>query len=138
MFAYKGQIDFQDNRVDKATGTIMLRASFPNPRLLLRPGQFVTVVQTESGPSDRLVIPQAAVQRDQVGPFVLVVDRDRKTELRRIQLAGEFGTDWIVSGGLNEGELVISDGIQKVTPGQPVNPSAAAAVPGKEGNAGVK
>ncbi len=139
MFAYKGRIDFQDNRVDKATGTIMIRASFPNPRLLLRPGQFVTVVQTESGRSDRLVIRQSAVQRDQVGPFVLVVGSDRKAELRRIQVAGEFGTDWIVSGGLNEGELVISDGLQKVTPGQPVNPSAAAtAAPGKEGNAGVK
>mgnify|MGYP001041383041 CR=1 FL=1 len=138
MFPHKGQIDFQDNRVDKATGTIMLRARFPNPHLLLRPGQFVTVVQTERGRSDRLVIPQAAVQRDQVGPFALVVDRDRKAELRRIQLAGEFGTDWIVTGGLNEAELVISGGIQKVTPGQPVNPSVAAPASGKEGGADVK
>ncbi len=138
MFAYRGRIDFQDNRVDRATGTIMIRASFPNPRLLLRPGQFVTVVQTESGRSDRLVIPQSTVQRDQVGAFVLVVDRDRKAGLRRIQLAGEFGTDWIVSGGLTEGELVISDGLQKVTPGQPVNPSTADTAPGKEGNVVVK
>ncbi|NWG13066.1 MAG: efflux RND transporter periplasmic adaptor subunit [Acidobacteria bacterium] len=138
MFPYKGRIDFQDNRVDRATGTIMLRASFPNPRLLLRPGQFVTVIQTGRGTNERLLVPQAAVQRDQVGPFVLVVNRDKTAELRRIQLAGEFGTDFIVTGGLNEAEPVISGGIQKVTPGQPVNPSASARTPGEEGKAGVQ
>ncbi|MEJ2082422.1 MAG: efflux RND transporter periplasmic adaptor subunit, partial [Acidobacteriota bacterium] len=71
VFPHPGRIDFQDNRVDEATGTILLRATFPNPRLLLRPGQFVTVIQSRREKVDRLLIPQAAVQRDQVGPFVM-------------------------------------------------------------------
>ncbi len=78
LFPHPGRIDFQDNRVDRSTGTIMLRATFPNPHLLLRPGQFVTVVSTERGSRARLLIPQSAVQRDQVGAFVLTVDRRKR------------------------------------------------------------
>ncbi|RPJ61033.1 MAG: efflux RND transporter periplasmic adaptor subunit [Acidobacteria bacterium] len=130
-FRYKGRIDFQDNRVDRATGTIELRATFPNPQLLLRPGQFVTVVQTERASTYRLVIPQAAVQSDQVGPFVFTVDREQKAQVRRIKVGNEFGTDLIVTDGLSEGESVISGGIQKVTPGNRVNPVAA--LPESEG-----
>ena len=124
-FGYKGRIDFQDNRVDRTTGTIMLRAAFPNPQLLLRPGQFVTVVQTERSSTYRLLVPQAAVQSDQVGPFVFTVDGDKKAQIRRIKVGNEFGTDLIVTDGLSEGESVISEGIQKVTPGSRVNPVAA-------------
>jgi membrane fusion protein (multidrug efflux system) len=135
-FPHAGRIDFQDNRVDKATGTIMLRATFPNPRLLLRPGQFVTVVQTERGKSHRLLIPQASVQRDQVGPFVFTVGRDSQAEVRRVKLGDESGTELIVTQGLAEGELVISDGIQKVIPGRPVKPTPASSTPGQEGHPG--
>ncbi len=124
-FGYKGRIDFQDNRVDRTTGTIMLRATFPNPQLLLRPGQFVTVVQTERSSTYRLLVPQAAVQSDQVGPFVFTVDGDKKAQIRRIKVGNEFGTDLIVTDGLSEGESVISEGIQKVAPGSRVNPVAA-------------
>ena len=124
-FGYKGRIDFQDNRVDRTTGTIMLRAAFPNPQLLLRPGQFVTVVQTERSSTYRLLVPQAAVQSDQVGPFVFTVDGDKKAQIRRIKVGNEFGTDLIVTDGLSEGESVISEGTQKVTPGSRVNPVAA-------------
>ncbi len=130
-FPYKGHIDFQDNRVDRGTGTIMLRATFPNPQLLLRPGQFVTVVQTERSSTYRLVIPQASVQSDQVGPFVFTIDGEKKAQVRRIKVGNEFGTDLIVTDGLSEGESVISGGIQKVTPGNRVNPVAA--VPESEG-----
>jgi membrane fusion protein (multidrug efflux system) len=138
IYPHKGKLDFQDNRVDEATGTLMVRATFPNPQLLLRPGQFVTVIQTEGQSKERLVIPQAAVQRDQVGPFVLLVNQEKKAEVRRIKLGEEFGTKWIVSTGLREGDLVISDGIQKVTPGSPVNPSSASEADGKEVHAGAE
>jgi membrane fusion protein, multidrug efflux system len=124
-YPHRGQIDFQDNRIDRATGTIMLRATFPNPQLLLRPGQFVTLVQTERGTRRRLLIPQAAVQRDQVGAFVMTVDAQNTALIRRITLGEESGTEWIVTQGLQEGEPVISEGLQKVTPGQPVNPVRA-------------
>jgi membrane fusion protein (multidrug efflux system) len=124
MFRYKGRIDFQDNRVDRSTGTITLRATFPNPQLLLRPGQFVTVVQTERNSTYRLVVPQAAVQTDQVGPFVFTMDSEKKAQVRRIKTGNEVGTNLIVTEGLSEGESVISEGIQKVTPGSRVNPVA--------------
>jgi len=130
-FGYKGRIDFQDNRVDRATGTITLRATFPNPQLLLRPGQFVTVVQTERSSTYRLLVPQAAVQSDQVGPFVFTVDGEKKAQVRRIKVGNEFGTDLIVTEGLAEGEPVISGGIQKVAPGGRVNPVAG--MPESEG-----
>jgi len=133
-FHHKGRIDFQDNRVDRGTGTITLRATFPNPQLLLRPGQFVTVVQTERGSTRRLLVPQAAVQSDQVGPFVLLVDKENKAQVRRIKTAAEFGTDLIVTEGLAEGDQVISGGIQKVTPGGKVNPVAA--IPEGQGGVG--
>jgi membrane fusion protein (multidrug efflux system) len=116
----------------------MVRATFPNPKLLLRPGQFVTVVQTESRSTDRLVIPQSAVQRDQVGAFVLLVNRERKAEVRRIQLGESSGTKWIVAEGLDENELVISDGIQKVTPGSEVNPRQTPPAAGREGHQGAE
>jgi membrane fusion protein (multidrug efflux system) len=137
-YPHPGTLDFQDNRLDRATGTLMVRATFPNPELLLRPGQFVTVIQTEERRTEYLVVPQAAVQRDQVGAFVLLVNQEKKAEVRRIQLAREFGTRWIVSSGLSEGELVISDGIQKVTVGSPVNPSPAATPGGGEEEAGAE
>ncbi len=130
-FGYKGRIDFQDNRVDRATGTITLRATFPNPQLLLRPGQFVTVVQTERNSTYRLLIPQAAIQSDQVGPFVFTVDNEKKAQVRRIKTGNEVGTDLIVTNGLSEGESVISEGIQKVTPGGRVRPVSA--LPESEG-----
>jgi len=132
IFPYSGRIDFQDNRVDEATGTIVLRATFPNPHLLLRPGQFVTVIQSRRETLERLVIPQTAVQRDQVGPFAMVVNQNKKAEARRIQLGDASGTKWIVTEGLKEGELVISEGLQKVIEGAEVSPSLAPAVDGGE------
>jgi len=139
VYPHPGKIDFQDNRVDKATGTIMLRATFPNPTLLLRPGQFVTVTQSERAVAQRLVVPQSSVQRDQVGPYVFTVDPNRKVaEIRRIVLGDEHGTDWIVRDGLTSGEWVITDGIQKVTAGAEVVPSLQDASQGPEGRAGAK
>ncbi len=139
VYPHPGKIDFQDNRVDKATGTIMLRATFPNPRLLLRPGQFVTVIQSERATVERLVVPQSSVQRDQVGPYVFTVDPNKKVaEIRRISLGNEFGTGWIVTDGLSSGEWVISEGIQKVTAGAEVVPSLQDASQGPEGRSGAK
>ncbi len=135
-FPHKGRIDFQDNRVERATGTLMLRATFPNPQLILRPGQFVTVVSTERSSRQRLLIPQSAVQRDQVGAFVLTVDATKKAEVRRVKLGEEVGTDWIVNEGLSEGESVITSGVQKVTPGGQVNPVPQGAAPAQEGKPG--
>jgi len=117
-----GRIDFVSNTVDPRTGTVTVRAVFDNPDALLMPGQFVTVLIESREPTKHLVVPQAAVQEDQQGPFVLVVDAQNQVEERRVTLGATDGTDWIVESGLLVGESVIVEGLQKVRAGIAVNP----------------
>ncbi|MCU0894177.1 MAG: efflux RND transporter periplasmic adaptor subunit [Rhodospirillales bacterium] len=121
-YPHAGQIAFVDNRVDPMTGTIAVRAIFPNPEKLLVPGIFVTVRLSDREPEPALLIPQAAVQEDQAGRFVLVAKPDNTAEVRRIATGERSGVSWQVTDGLSEGELVIYEGIQKVRPGSPISP----------------
>ena len=122
-YAHEGEIAFVDNRVDPTTGTIRARAEFPNPESLLLPGQFVNVVLTTGDPEERVVVPQAAVQQNQSGPFVLVVGEDNRVEARQIQTGARIGPDLVVEEGLARGETVIVQGLQKARPGAEVNPT---------------
>ena len=122
MYEHPGVIDFVDNSVDPRTGTVTIRAVFPNPNVLLSPGQFVSVLIESRDATKRMVVPQAAVQEDQQGPFVLVVNAQNQVEKRQIQVGATEGVDWIVTSGLNVGESVIVEGLQKVRPGIAVNP----------------
>jgi membrane fusion protein (multidrug efflux system) len=120
-FEETGSVVFIDNRVDPLTGTIALRAQFANESGLLAPGMFVSV---EIGPREaetRLVTPQAAVQRDQRGSFVLVVNAEGLVEQRYVELGKTEGLDFVVEDGLEDGENVIVEGLQRVRPGVPVN-----------------
>jgi RND family efflux transporter MFP subunit len=125
-----GAIVFIDNRVDPRTGTIGLRAQFDNARGLLWPGAFVNVRVGQQEPDLRLVVPQAAVQRDQRGPFVLTVGDDGLVEQRYVDLGKQVGTDFVVLGGVQEGESVIVEGLQRVRPGVPVEAVTAGAQEG--------
>jgi RND family efflux transporter MFP subunit len=116
----EGQIDFVDNEIDPATGTIAIRAEFDNSKGLLIPGQYVTVLVTLTQPKLRPLIPQSAVLVNQQGPYTLVVDSENTANVRPISIGQAVGTMWAVESGLNKGELVIVEGIQKVRPGQPV------------------
>ena len=116
----EGQIDFVDNEIDPATGTIAIRAEFDNSKGLLIPGLYVTVLVTLTQPKLRPVIPQSAVLVNQQGPYTLVVDSENTANVRPISIGQAVGTMWAVESGLNKGELVIVEGIQKVRPGQPV------------------
>jgi membrane fusion protein (multidrug efflux system) len=118
-----GRLDFVDNRVDPSTGTIAVRADFPNRDKWLVPGLFVTVVLQSTAPKPALLIPQAAVQEDQGGRFVLVVGADSKAEVRRIETGARVGVLWEVTAGLFERERVIYEGLQKVRPGDAVSPT---------------
>ena len=122
MYDKPGEIDFVDNNVDSRTGTVSVRAVFDNPNALLMPGQFVTVIIESREATKRLVVPQAAVQENQEGPFVLVVKADNTVESRQIKTGATEGTDWIVESGLTAGESVIVEGLQKVRAGVAVNP----------------
>lgn len=116
-----GEIVFIDNVVDPKTGTIAMRAQFKNDKNVLVPGTFVTVILEASQAQQELVIPQAAVQRDQRGAFVLAVNDQEMVEQRYVDLGDQYETDYVVEQGLQPGERVIVQGLQKVRPGVPVN-----------------
>jgi RND family efflux transporter MFP subunit len=115
-----GQISFVDNEVDASTGTIAVRANFANPDGLLIPGQYVTVLARGSEPKMMAIVPQAAVLINQEGHFVLVVDDNNVVSSRPITIGTAVDTLWVVESGLEAGEQVIIQGIQKVQPGQTV------------------
>jgi membrane fusion protein (multidrug efflux system) len=115
-----GKINFIDVTVNPGTDTVQVRAEFPNPDRILVDGQLVSVVVEEGSPDTVLMIPQQAMQIDQAGAFVLVVDKADKVEVRRIEADQGPGARMIVTKGLTAGEKVIVEGMQKVRPGQVV------------------
>jgi membrane fusion protein (multidrug efflux system) len=119
-YPHPGAWNLTDPQVDQQTDTLTMRAIVPNPERLLVDGQFVTAVIRERREQPRLVVPQSALQIDQSGYYVLVVDDQHKVEQRRIATGPNRDTDVVVTSGLREGERVIVDGVQKVRPGQVV------------------
>ena len=115
-----GQIDFLDNRVDPKTGTLAIRAVFANRDGRLLPGQYVTVLVNQSQPRDMPLVPQVAVLEDRDGRYVLLVNGQDQVEQRRITTGRTIGTSWVAETGLKAGDLVITQGLQKVRPGQTV------------------
>ncbi len=113
----KGEIEFIGNELDPRTGTLPVRARFPNPDTILVPGQFVTVVIRPSDPLRRPVVPVGAVQLDREGRFVLIVDSDGKVAMRRIRTGTQIGQNWTVQEGLEGGESLIVQGLQNARPG---------------------
>ena len=125
-YEHEGRFDFLSPTVDQSTDTDTARAVFPNPGHVLLPGQYVQVDVRAKQSSQALVVPQASVQRDQQGYFVLVVDNTDAVEVRRVELGDRSGQDWVVRNGLAAGERVVVQGVQKVRPGQKVMPVVAA------------
>jgi len=112
-----GTLDFSDLAVDPGTGAMSLRAVLPNPDHALLPGMFVNLRLTTGSVNDAFVLPQAAIVRDDQGPYALTVDADGKVAQRRLQTHGMTQTGWIATGELGSGERVIVEGLQKVQPG---------------------
>jgi membrane fusion protein (multidrug efflux system) len=119
-YAHPGVWNYVGNQVDPQTDTLLVRATFPNPERQLVDGAFVTVEVKESEEKPRLVIPRAALQLDQGGTFVLVVDKDHKVQIKRVTAGEALKTDIAIASGLEAGDQVIVDGVQKVRPGQVV------------------
>jgi len=126
-YAQAGRLLFSEQTVDPATGTVTLRAEFPNPNRLLLPGMFATVRFAQSELGAAVKIPQRAVLASPQGQFVYVVGPENKVVAQPIQTGGFSGSDWIVTAGLKGGERVIVDGVQKIRPGAVVNPVVAGA-----------
>ncbi len=129
-YPQRGVWNLNDPQVDQRTDTLMMRAIIPNPDRQLVDGQYVTAMIRERTEKPQLVIPQAALQTDQSGYYVLVVDDQHKVEQRRVQTGRNRDTDVVVTSGLHEGENVIIDGVQKVRPGQIVQETALQAAGG--------
>ena len=120
-YDHTGDWRFVSNQVDQQTDTVPVRATFPNPQRALLDGAFVTVKVEAGEPQQRLVIPRSALQLDQIGVYVLIVDADKKVQVRRVTTAEAVNTEIAIASGLQGGDRVIIDGIQKVRPGQVVN-----------------
>lgn len=118
----QGQLDFAGTKIEQGMGTVELRASFANPNGIILPGLFVTLI-TESQKKEAMsMVPQAAVQANQQGKFVLVVDKSNTVKQRHVILGRRINAMWIVEEGLEAGEQVIIEGLQKVRVGVTVNP----------------
>jgi membrane fusion protein (multidrug efflux system) len=124
-----GTISFLGNQVDPATGTVSVYADFPNARALLLPGAFVRVEVRRSTPQERPMVPVQAVQTQQSGSFVLTVGPDDKVKQQPIELGQQIGQEFVATSGLSGGERVIIEGVQKVRPGEVVEPTTAPAQP---------
>lgn len=124
-----GKLEFVNNEVDPTAGTITLRATFQNKDHLLVPGDFINVTATSKAPRHVLLVPQVAVSDSTAGYYVWVIDKDGLAQQKSIKIGNAINTDWEVLEGLQEGEKVISTGVQKLRPGVPVkveeNPSNA-------------
>lgn len=118
----KGRIDMAAQRVDPQTGTIQVRAIFPNADGVLLPGQFVRIRLYGVTLPRAIVVPQRAVSQGPQGPSVYVLGENNVAQVRPIRLGAELASGWVVSDGLKGGERVIVDGIIRVRPGQPVRP----------------
>jgi multidrug efflux system membrane fusion protein len=117
----KGELAFIDNAIDVATGTITLKAIFPNTAERLWPGQFVNISLTLRVDPQALVIPAPAVQAGQNGPYVYVVKPDQTAEPKNVRIARTVGNESVISEGLAEGDQVVVDGQLRLTKGTKVD-----------------
>jgi membrane fusion protein (multidrug efflux system) len=125
-YVHSGTLEFTDVTVDPGTGSVTVRAIFPNPEHVLLPGMFVRA-RIDQGTNDHaILVPQDGVTHDRNGQATaLVVRADNKVALQSIGATRTFGTNWVVESGLNDGDRVIVSGIQRVQPGMLVRTTAA-------------
>lgn len=133
LYGHKGKVDFVDREIDTTTGAMRVQASFPNPEKLLRPGQFAKVKAKVTDIKDAIVIPQRCVMEIQGLFNVFVVDSNNKVETREIEVGPKIGSSWLISKGLESGERVVFEGLQKIKDGIIVNPTVADIQPADQG-----
>lgn len=138
-YAQEGKLQFSDVTVDTSTGNVTLRALFPNPKHDLLPGMFVRAV-VESGVNEHAIaVPQQGVTRNPKGEATaMVLNKEGKVEQRVLVTGGTLGDKWLVKSGLNDGDLLIVEGLQKVKPGAPANAAKPAAAVAGAAPAGAK
>jgi membrane fusion protein, multidrug efflux system len=120
VYALPGRINFGDRALDATTGTYKLRAEFPNPEHKLMPGLFARIRASGRRLDNALVVPDRAVQEQLGRYFLTVVDADDKAEMRPVTLGPRFGNRQVIQSGLQAGDRVVVEGIQKARPGTPL------------------
>ena len=140
-YGHPGVIQFSEAIVDQTTGTVTLRARFPNPQALLLPGLFVRARLSQAIAPNAMLVPQQGLSRDPQGrATVMVVGPGNKAVRRTVTADRTIGADWLVTAGLSPGDKVIIEGLDKVKAGQPIRPVPAGSPPapdtGRRGAAG--
>ncbi|WP_345956615.1 efflux RND transporter periplasmic adaptor subunit [Pseudomonas fulva] len=126
LYKQEGRLEFSEVAVDETTGSVTLRAIFPNPDHTLLPGMFVHARLKTGVNANAILAPQQGVTRDLKGaPTALVVNKDNKVELRQLKASRTVGSDWLIEEGLNPGDRLITEGLQYVRPGAEVKVSEA-------------
>jgi len=123
VYSRNGTFYFADRQVDIRTGAIQVAGLFPNPGNTLRPGQYARVRTALRVQPGALLVPQRAVNELQGIYQIAVVDNDNKVNIRTVKVGDRIGTKWVVSEGLNPGDRVVAEGLQKVRPGIQVKPT---------------
>src|SRR5580658_5067865 len=129
-YKHEGTVDFIDVSVDRATDTVLARATMPNPDGALIDGQLVSVAVEAGAPQDKVVVPQSALIADQQGVYVFAVE-DGKAVVKQIKTGGESGANIVVNDGLKGGEQIIVEGLQSIRPGQAVQAAPVATIPNR-------
>ncbi|HWW57507.1 MAG TPA: efflux RND transporter periplasmic adaptor subunit [Sphingopyxis sp.] len=125
-YGFAGTVQFSDVTVNEATGTVTLRARFPNPKGVLLPGMFVTALFDQAVNPAAILVPQPAVLRDFDGSaFVYLVGKDNKAARRKVTANRTVGANWVITDGLKAGERVITQGIGNLKQGAAIRPVPA-------------
>ncbi|PZQ24213.1 MAG: efflux transporter periplasmic adaptor subunit [Sphingopyxis macrogoltabida] len=125
-YGFAGTVEFSEMTVNEATGTVTLRARFPNPKGLLLPGMFVTALFDQAINPSAILVPQPALQRDFDGSaFVYLVSKDDKAVRRKVTAERVVGANWVVTGGLAAGDRIITQGIGNLRQGAAIRPVPA-------------
>jgi len=125
LYDHPGKVDFIDRDVDTTTGAMLAQASFPNPEKLLRPGQFTKLRVQAQIIEDAILIPQRCVMEIQGLHSVFVVDSNNSVQTREIEVGPKIGSAWMITRGLEPGEKVIYEGLQKAKDGITVKATPA-------------
>jgi len=134
-FPYRGHINFAAPSFDAQTGTFLVRTELPNPKGVLRPGQFVRARMYGAVRPAAVRVPQVAVQQGARSHYVWVIGNDGKAQQRVVEVGDWYGNDWFITDGLKRGERVVVEGAGRVTPAAPLKIGAAGAQIARAGDA---
>ncbi|NLS13059.1 efflux RND transporter periplasmic adaptor subunit [Vibrio sp. SM6] len=133
VYPHKGSMKFAEVTVNETTGSVTLRAEFPNPDGILLPGMFVRTIVTVGTYPEAILVPQKAISRTPRGEaMAMVVTADNKVEARIVKTEEAINNQWLISSGLADGDKIVVEGLQKIRPGAAVAPTVIESSPAND------